>query len=74
MKNATMVGPATEPPPATEGLTPLDQDRAVSVADEGGAAAAVLESQEPAESHERPATPRPSPGKAKRERKRRARS
>ncbi len=68
-----MVGPATEPPPATEGLTPLDQDRAVSVADEGGAAAAVLESQEPAESHERPATP-PSPGKAKRERKRRARS
>ncbi len=34
------------PPPATEGLTVLDQDRASSVADEGGARAATLEAQE----------------------------
>lgn len=38
------------PPPATEGLTPLDQDRAGSVADEGGSSAATVEAQEsPAE-------------------------
>lgn len=35
-------------PPATGGLNELDQDRAASVADEGGATAATLESQEPA--------------------------
>jgi hypothetical protein len=34
------------PPPATEGLTPLDQDRAGSVADEGGSSAATVEAQE----------------------------
>jgi len=34
------------PPPATEGLTVLDQDRASSVADEGGASAATVEAQE----------------------------
>lgn len=32
-------------PPRTEGLTPLDQDRASSVADEGGTSAAVVEEQ-----------------------------
>ena len=35
------------PPPATQGLTPLDKDRASSVADEGGTSAAFLETQEP---------------------------
>lgn len=41
------------PPPATEGLTVLDQDRAGSVADEGGASAATVEAQEsPAASFE----------------------
>lgn len=34
-------------PPATSGLNDLDQDRAASVADEGGASAATLEAQEP---------------------------
>jgi hypothetical protein len=38
---------AVPAPPATEGLGRLDQDRALSLADEGGASAAVLESQEP---------------------------
>ena len=33
------------PPPATEGLTVLDQDRASSVADGGGAGAATLGAQ-----------------------------
>ena len=37
---------APAPLPAAEGLTPLDQERAASVADEGGAAAAAVESQE----------------------------
>jgi len=37
------------PPVATEGLNDLDQERAASVADEGGATAATLESQDPAE-------------------------
>jgi len=32
-----------------EGLTPLDRERAASVADEGGATAAGVESQEPPE-------------------------
>ena len=74
MKDTTMVGPASDPPPATEGLTPLDRDRAVSVADEGGAAAAVLESQEQAEDGERPATGRPSPVRRKTKKEGRARS
>jgi hypothetical protein len=34
------------PPPATDGLGRLDQDRALSLADEGGVSAAGLESQE----------------------------
>jgi len=34
------------PPPATDGLNVLDQDRASSVADEGGASAANVEAQE----------------------------
>lgn len=33
--------------PATAGLNELDQDRAASVADEGGATAATLEAQAP---------------------------
>ena len=36
---------ASPRPPRTEGLTPLDQDRAASVADEGGASAATVEAQ-----------------------------
>jgi Outer membrane protein beta-barrel domain len=35
------------PPPGTEALTPLDQDRAASLADEGGTAGAIIETQEP---------------------------
>jgi hypothetical protein len=35
-----------EPPPVTEGLGRLDQDRALSLADEGGMSAAGVESQE----------------------------
>jgi len=34
------------PAPQTEGLSPLDQDRAASVADEGGAAGAAVETQD----------------------------
>jgi hypothetical protein len=34
-------------PPKTEGLTPLDVDRAASVANEGGASAATTEVQRP---------------------------
>lgn len=34
-------------PPRTEGLTPLDRDRASSIADEGGASAAEVEKQRP---------------------------
>jgi len=33
--------------PKTEGLTPLDRDRAASIADEGGASAASVEAQKP---------------------------
>jgi hypothetical protein len=41
------IPPAVQSPlPATEGLNRVDQDRAASVADEGGAAAATTESQE----------------------------
>jgi hypothetical protein len=32
-------------PPKTEGLTPLDRDRASSIADEGGTSAATIEAQ-----------------------------
>jgi len=39
------------PPPGTEALTPLDQDRAASLADEGGAAGATFETQEPGGPH-----------------------
>lgn len=31
--------------PSTDGLTPLDRDRAASIADEGGTSAATLEAQ-----------------------------
>jgi hypothetical protein len=34
------------PPPVTEGLGRLDQERALSLADEGGTSAAGIESQE----------------------------
>jgi hypothetical protein len=37
------------PPPATDGLGRLDQDRALSLADEGGVSAAGLERQEAAD-------------------------
>ena len=41
------IPPAVQSPlPTTEGLNLVDQDRAASVADEGGAAAATIESQE----------------------------
>ncbi len=47
MKEAAkwVVGVAKAAPgaPQTEGLTPLDQDRAASLADEGGASAATVE-------------------------------
>ncbi len=33
--------------PKTEGLGPLDRDRAASVASEGGASAAIVEAQKP---------------------------
>jgi len=33
--------------PRTEGLTPLDRDRASSIADEGGKSAATVEAQRP---------------------------
>ncbi len=36
----------SRPAPATEGLSPLDTDRAASLADEGGASAAATETQE----------------------------
>jgi hypothetical protein len=44
-----VVEPEKQPenPPATEGLSPLDRDRATSLADEGGAAAASVEAQRP---------------------------
>jgi len=44
-----VVGAAKASPsaPKTEGLTPLDQDRSASVADEGGASAAAVEAQPP---------------------------
>jgi hypothetical protein len=36
----------SSPPPATDGLGPLDRDRALSLADEGGMSASGVESQE----------------------------
>jgi hypothetical protein len=47
------VTPKTPNAARTEGLTPLDRERAGSVADEGGASAAVVETQKP---------PAPAPG------------
>jgi uncharacterized protein (TIGR00106 family) len=44
---------AMSPPPGTEGLNPLDTDRAASLADEGGVSAATTEAQE-GESPRRP--------------------
>ena len=42
----SVVGPPVSSPlPATEGLNELDRDRSASVADEGGKAAATVESQ-----------------------------
>jgi hypothetical protein len=52
------------PPPATEGLGPLDQDRALSLADEGGVSAAGLESQEPGPDWHRGNGLGPNPGSA----------
>jgi uncharacterized protein (TIGR00106 family) len=58
-------GRAAVPPPATEGLTSRDRDRAASLADEGGAAAASVEGADrPAESlpeEDRSARPLPAP-------------
>ena len=48
-KRARPKADAPPPQPAVEGLTPLDRERAASVADEGGATAAGVESQEPPE-------------------------
>jgi hypothetical protein len=39
---------AATSPPLTEGLSPLDRDRASSIADEGGASAATVDADEPA--------------------------
>jgi hypothetical protein len=41
------ISKAPASPPLTEGLTPLDQDRASSIADEGGNSAAAVEAQPP---------------------------
>ena len=48
MKWVTGIAKAPTNPPRTEGLTPLDQDRASSVADEGGTSAASVDA-EPSE-------------------------
>jgi hypothetical protein len=48
--------------PATAGLNELDQDRAASVADEGGASAATVEAQEPVAPKSSP-PPRPTGAK-----------
>jgi hypothetical protein len=40
---SVVAGPAHAP--RTEGLTPLDRDRAASIADEGGASAATIETE-----------------------------
>lgn len=44
------ITPEPPTPPATKGLTQLDKERAGSMADEGGAAGAVVEGPEPAPS------------------------
>lgn len=52
--------------PRTEGLTTLDRDRAGSIADEGGASAAVVEAQPPPpaiDPDETPPRPRKTPAK-----------
>ncbi len=46
-----MTTPAANPP-KTEGLTPLDRDRAASIADEGGASAATVDAKPVPESHD----------------------
>jgi hypothetical protein len=56
VKWVTGIAKAPPNPPRTEGLTPLDQDRASSVADEGGASAASVEA-EPTDLDETPALP-----------------
>lgn len=50
---------------ATAGLNELDQDRAASVADEGGASAATVEAQEPIAPN---SSPPPRPTGARRDR------
>ena len=61
--------PAVQTPlPATEGLNRIDQGRAASVADEGGVAAATVESQE-----EDPAVPGPLEAGSSRSRRTRKR-
>ena len=57
-----------ENPPSTEGLSPLDRDRATSLADEGGTAAASVEAQRP------PAPVRVTPDRRSKGEKRRAQS
>lgn len=52
-KRARHVATKSGPPPATEGLAPLDQNRAASLADEGGATAAAFETQEESDFEER---------------------
>jgi hypothetical protein len=47
------LSPDQPTPPPTKGLTQLDKERAESMADEGGAAAAVIEGPEPASSGRR---------------------
>ena len=44
------LAPDQPTPPPTKGLTQLDKERAESMADEGGAAAAVIEGPEPTSS------------------------
>lgn len=44
------LSPDQPTPPPTKGLTQLDKERAESMADEGGAAAAIIEGPQPASS------------------------
>lgn len=55
----TIAKEPVENPPQTEGLTPLDRERAASIADEGGASAAEVEAQP---------QPTPAPGSTKKPR------
>lgn len=65
------LSPDQPTPPSTKGLTQLDKERAESMADEGGAAAAIIEGPEPASSGL--ARSRPSRSSAPEPRKPRAR-